>query len=484
MKVAILHYHLRSGGVTSVIRRQVAALREGPEVHDVVLLCGSAPDGPPGAPVEIIEGLDYAGAPAVAGRGGETAERALAANIGKALKRAFPTGCDLLHVHNPLIRKNAALLGALAALADSGQRLFIQVHDLAEDFRPDVYDAEARYPSGCDYAVINSRDREALVTAGLPPEAIHYLPNAIIDPGFFEARTSWDVEKRKGRRIVLYPVRAIRRKNIGEALLLSRFLPSEGEIAVTLPPTSPQDASTYRLWKEEAATGHYPLRFEAGLGSALESLYRSSFRALTTSVKEGFGFTFLDPLVRGIPVVGRSVPYVIEDFRLAGVAFSELYGKIRIPRSALPAKVFEGKIRARIAEFHRAYAGAGMGAAVLDPLLERLTSLGTDEHPDFAALDAELQHGLLRALAADRGLMAAIVSLNPFLPRLFEASPAPGETVRDREAILAAFSQERYRDRLLDAYRRAADGGHPGSIDKRILLEKLLVTESFFLVAA
>jgi hypothetical protein len=40
------------------------------------------------------------------------------------------------------------------------------------------------------------------------------------------------------RNRYLYPVRAIRRKNIGEALLASLFIPKGRTVAVTLPPTT------------------------------------------------------------------------------------------------------------------------------------------------------------------------------------------------------------------------------------------------------
>jgi hypothetical protein len=105
-------------------------------------------------------------------------------------------------------------------------RLLLQNHDLAEDFRPEVYTENEEYPANCHYAVINNRDRSFLHRAGLKPEGLHLLPNEVrsISPDPNQARTRY-----------LYPVRAIQRKNIGEALLLSLFIPEGRTVAVTLP---------------------------------------------------------------------------------------------------------------------------------------------------------------------------------------------------------------------------------------------------------
>ena len=55
-KIAIFHYHLKRGGVTSVIREQVAALT--PD-HDVLLLTGEAPEEYIHDNVAVIPGLNY-----------------------------------------------------------------------------------------------------------------------------------------------------------------------------------------------------------------------------------------------------------------------------------------------------------------------------------------------------------------------------------------------------------------------------------------
>src|SRR5690606_38989060 len=80
----------------------------------------------------------------------------LAERIEAAALAHFGVVPDLYHVHNPLLGKNEDLLPALAILRDRGARILLQIHDLAEDRRPDVYIA-APYPDGVHYAFLNSR---------------------------------------------------------------------------------------------------------------------------------------------------------------------------------------------------------------------------------------------------------------------------------------------------------------------------------------
>ena len=242
--------------------------------HRIVLVTGAVPDIPD-VPFIVVPGLDY-GETLMTGVNPKAAF-SLADDIEKAIKTAFPGGCDLLHIHNPLIRKNPNLLGALHELKRRGIPLLLQVHDMAEDFRPEVFDPYFEYPSDCDYATINERDRENLILAGLHPDQVHLLPNPVAADVPFEPRKEPLREQQKGRSLVLYPVRAIRRKNLGETLLLSRFLPNKTQIAVTLPPTNIRDLKCYNFWRHAAREFKAPILFEAGLRDTLPDLYGKSF---------------------------------------------------------------------------------------------------------------------------------------------------------------------------------------------------------------
>ena len=106
-----------------------------------------------------------------------------------------------------------------------GIRLFLQIHDFAEDGRPHLY-YPGEYPADCHYGVINSRDYKILLNAGLEQKGLHKLFN-MVNP--FDGTR----QDRGEKNVVLYPVRAIRRKNIGEAILLSLFFKNGATLAIT-----------------------------------------------------------------------------------------------------------------------------------------------------------------------------------------------------------------------------------------------------------
>ena len=173
MKVAFIHYHLKPGGVTTVLRHQLEVLAEGGEG---LVLSGSPPAGPIGAPVVTIPALAYDSQ----GGGGDPAE-VVADAVAAAIHAHWLRGCDLLHVHNPLLAKNRRLPAVLEALQRRGVRLLLQVHDFAEDGRPQHYTRQP-YPADCHYAVVNSRDYRFLKRAGLRERGLHLLPNMIAAP--------------------------------------------------------------------------------------------------------------------------------------------------------------------------------------------------------------------------------------------------------------------------------------------------------------
>lgn len=130
MKIAFMHYHLKPGGVATVLRRQVEALADDCRV---LVLTGEQPKNDFPADLNVIPGLGYDG----------TFNRCIQAEqvseaVIRAIRSKWPGGCDVLHVHNPLLAKNSLFLKVLKRLQKNGITLFLQVHDLAEDGRPQV----------------------------------------------------------------------------------------------------------------------------------------------------------------------------------------------------------------------------------------------------------------------------------------------------------------------------------------------------------
>ena len=200
MRVVLIHFHLNTGGVTTVVRQQTELLKA--LGHEVLLLSGSRPPEQWPAPIAVVPGLAYDTPETRAPDGPyETAE-----NILQAINRVWPgRQPDLIHVHNPTLAKNRCLQAVLKRLQQADLPLLCQVHDFAEDGRPEVF-FEEPYIADCHYAVVNGRDRRILIGCGLLEKGVHHLPNAIRPLKWYDEAPAPD----SGH--VLYPVRAIRRK--------------------------------------------------------------------------------------------------------------------------------------------------------------------------------------------------------------------------------------------------------------------------------
>jgi glycosyltransferase involved in cell wall biosynthesis len=130
--------------------------------------------------------------------------------------------------------------------------------------------------------------------------------------------------------IVTYPVRVIRRKNIGEFILLATLFANQANWVVTQPPNNPVEQPDYNKWVAFCSDQNIPVTFEAGHKVDFISLVKHSSFCVTTSVREGFGMVYLEPWLLGTPVIGRNIPMVTSDFVAAGMKFNMLYSELLI----------------------------------------------------------------------------------------------------------------------------------------------------------
>jgi len=462
VKIVFMHYHAKRGGITRVIQQQMEALRDDAEC---LFLAGDAGDGDTRPEPGVIPGLAYDG---LRGPGGprETAEAIL-----RAITAKWPSGCDILHVHNPLLRKNSDFLAILCILTRRGLKLFLQVHDAAEDLRPQSYYREEEYPEDCHYGVINSRDHRVFLEAGLRPEGLHRVYN-MVRP----LPRGGGPEEGGARRLLLYAVRAIRRKNLGEALLLSRFLPPGYRVGLTLPPTSPADQPAYREWRTFAASEGLAADFELGLSHSLGDLVARSALMITTSVREGFGFSFLEPWTADRAVVGRRIEAVAPDFEAAGVDLSSLYPEIRVPLDLIDPdrlrRVWVETAASLCGEFGRE-PPFDTGSA-----WDGITSGGMI---DFAFLDAAEARGLISLCGKNGAVRSRLTGANPFLPGLLDPMSDDELIQRNRKAVSRSFGLRSYRDTLLDVYRKVSTVQVSQRIDRKKLLMSFLRPGNFLL---
>lgn len=337
MKIALVHYHLQPGGVTRVIENTIEAwenFETGPDQY--VVLSGRPYQGNKLHNVRVVEGLDYA----------EATESPLPIVLKQKMEEAARSALgqlpDVWHIHNHSLGKNSGLSGAVAELSKSGARLLLQPHDFAEDGRPQNFCnlADARtqlYPTGgqIHYAALNQRDQVFLeATIGDGGSPVHLLANAIA------------IQKNKGsspeqkeaaelpQNLILYPVRAVRRKNLGELALLSATHP-EFHFANSLGPTNPSFSTIYQDWIDYAQK--HSLNLTYGLGQHIDTSFSAMVNharsIINVSVAEGFGLGFLEPWTFGKCLCGRNIPEITSDFSELGVNLNNLYDELWIDHS-------------------------------------------------------------------------------------------------------------------------------------------------------
>ncbi len=408
MRVAACHYHLRPGGVTTVMAAGAEALA-GVGSVELCAVSGEAPAAPFPSPVLVVPTLCYQSE----ARGGDGGPEALAAAMGAAAPDA-----ELWHAHNPTLGKHIHLPDALAQLGRSTP-LLLQVHDFAEDGRPAnlavLRRARTPYPAA-HYAALTRRDRDRLVAAGLPPEFAHVLPNAVaLDPA--------PPPSPGGDPLVFYPVRAIPRKNLGELLLLAAAAPPGVRFAIAAAPDNPDYLAHYARWVAFADERALPVLFGA-VGNAappgadlrdrsFDGWYAAATHAVTTSTKEGFGMAYLEAAARGRPLLGRDIPDVTADLRAEGLQFGGLYTALRMPDGREFAELDDAEQRAAIATIQ-------------------------DDPPRAGAVAVESGQG--------------VRSLGEWLARVLGRDGA-AELAANRRAISARFSLPRYGRELVRLYR-------------------------------
>jgi len=488
MKIAILHYHLNRGGVTKVIQNHLLSLDAVLETADAVpvaLIHGGRQVGWPESfperlrsirpTLHAVPSLDYDDVqPEDSRRPGALAERLIA--LLEELE--FAPGETIVHVHNHVVGKNAALPPSIWALAERGYAMLLHIHDFVEDFRPAGFrrfsDAMAGrstahswhgrlYPQAphVHYAALTGRDRAVLEAAGTDNDRLHLVPNPVPDMGSLPPREAARnrLDERFGvardQRFLLYPVRCIRRKNIGEALLYGRLAPPGSVVGLTLPPLSPSVRPIIERWKQVAGELELPCRFDVGAEGALsfgENLAASDL-ILTTSVAEGFGMAFLESWLAGRTLVGRDLPEITSDFKQAGIRLDGLRARLDVPSHWVDTI----RLRHAILEAYRlnlAFYDRPQPVDLSDALREKTEGPSID----FGDLDEPLQERVIQRVESSERDRRELLECNAWIDEAFsiDAADAAALVRHNVQAISRQYSLVPSGRRLLDLYRRVA----------------------------
>ncbi len=350
-KIDIIHYHLKPGGVTKIIQSQIESLQKQGD-FEIRLLCGECRDPETyqkmGVELIVDEALNYADFK-------EKDENAIRQNIqnvkevaGKLLEKD-----RVVHFHNLNLGKNPYWMIAINELVGQGYLIVNHTHDFSED-RKENQDfinqiiqkhagldvKQVMYPGADNYhiATLTRHDYERVKQNGTSEKQIHYLPNPISQEEVIPASSNEtrdqvyaDLGLDNSKGLVTYPVRGIRRKNIGELILLAHMFGNRANFVITLPPENPAEKKQYDRWKQFCDEKQIPVTFEAGQKTDFINLITSSDFCITTSVREGFGMVFLEPWMMSTPVMGRNLKNITKDLIKEGISFPGLYNFIRVP---------------------------------------------------------------------------------------------------------------------------------------------------------
>lgn len=366
MQLVIVHYHLRPGGIRRVIERAtphlVRAFTGGRALDRVVLACGEAGDrewldgfcrrlAP--VPVECV--VDWALRYCSEQR---RAPGRIAAEIRLVLGGILRGAAErpvVVWAHNLGVGRNPLLGRELARLCLApGISLVAHHHDWWFENRwsrwPEMRRcgvgsltaaAAAVFPTvpGIRHVAINEADA-GLLRRRLGRAAVGWLPNPSegVRPGpagvravrrWIRARVEDDGP------LWVMPCRLLRRKNIGEALLLTRWLRPEAWLITTGGVSSADEGAYARRLAGEARRRGWRLRLGVleGRGSGrwtVEDLLAAGEAVLLTSLQEGFGLAYLEAAVAGRPLIARRLPTVAPDLARFGFRFPQSYAELLI----------------------------------------------------------------------------------------------------------------------------------------------------------
>jgi len=507
--LVIIHYHMLPGGVCSAIKNSVFALsRSGWFAHRILRVLTGRTEGVAEfaeylnrmgiqVQVEVDARLDYSDR--------VWSERDDFWRDASALATWLLQqggGTSVFWTHNPTLGKNALLTAALllagqqAEAAGSPHRFLYHIHDFAECGRLwnltnlrrcwDGGGLEDFYPvaSNVGYAILNSADSLRLTKAGIPKDRIFYLPNAV---------PSIRAEKKKNKESIAVelqhyahnrgyrfeperqwwtlPIRLIRRKNVVEALLLAATTDDPVQLLVTLDansePERPYAEAVKDLFRRHNHAAVVGFGHElVGSAFGFDDLLLSSDVVVTTSLLEGFGFTFLEGANRGIPLVGRNLNELTSDFAGAGFPGGSLYEQFLVP---VDRKTREEMITKGLQFAKKQGQLLGLSSTTTDRFGDEVKAIFSDDAVDFGFLELNQQLGLIDYLK-ENAFVQELRSLNPaaaepamfphdFNERVEEQFGLQAHAAKVATAIEGLFGQtfeeantEKISNRLLDLY--------------------------------
>jgi len=424
MEIIIIHYHLRKGGVSSIIKMQAESIHQYMEHTDFFLLTGESSVEAPFYEYRHVseKALNYLH------KTNYTKDEIikLRDDCIDILKPLMYKN-TILHIHNLNLGKNPILTLAVNVLIHQGVRVVNHCHDFAED-RPEnmqffkhftdklgISTKELFYPNKRNvfYISLNSVDEKRLQNEGIPSHQVQRLFNPVNfpenapDPFVAKQKIIQTFQLDKEKLIFIYPVRAIRRKNIAEFILLCALFKEYGCFLITLPPENPEEIMDYVDWKFFCKAQQIPVIFEAGLNMKFETIIAGADKCLTTSIREGFGMVFVEPWIYQTEVFGRRLNNIVQDLETQDLKYPGLYDRIIV----------------------------------------------TSENLDFADCSNDLKKEIILNVLENREERKRFLETNPDLEKLLE-KPDWELIKHNRDKVLDHFSEENFSKQLYAIYQQ------------------------------
>jgi len=384
MQLAVLHYHFRPGGVRRVIELGLPALARSGNFTRVTLAAGAAPDAAWRALMEAALhpcGVTWCIEPAL-GYWSELKQPAteVRAAIRETLRRLAQPGVAFW-AHNLSVGRNLLLAQELAALPATTP-LWLHHHDWWWDGRwerwPEILAqgcttlaeaVQATLPlaDNVRHFCVNLTDAQRLT--GWTGAEFRFLPNPLTVPRVTPEETAAAREFLRRRTGAaswwIYPCRALRRKNLAEALFVQQTLARDAVVVTTGGASSAAEETYYNTLTSSVAAKGWPLH--TGIAGhpdcpSVPALITAAETVIVTSLREGFGLPYCEAALLGRPCRAR-IPHGLETtLRHLSVPFAEQWHTLPVPahfydaaREAAHVTAGREKLRAVLpAEIHDA----------------------------------------------------------------------------------------------------------------------------------
>ena len=278
--------------------------------------------------------------------------------------------------------------------------------------------------------------------------------------------------------IVLSPIRAIRRKNIGETILLSLFFKNNERLSITLPPNSPADFYSYKGWINFVKNKNLNVEFESGLKNDFSKLVLSSRFLITTSISEGFGFSFIEPWCAKKVIWGRKLPDICRDFENNGISLGHLYSELLVPVEWIGKDNFYQKWKGCILRNCKLL-NYNIDESSIDKIFYQVIK---NDKIDFGLLDESFQKNIIFHIMSSKNKKNELIRLNPYLASVGIVPDKQKLIKINMKAVFSNYSKDIYKEKLIEIYKKVSNNSVSHSIDKKILLSCFLDPRYFSLL--